>query len=145
VTTPTVQREFEVDASLEEAWDRLSQIERWPEWAPHIVSVTVSPPGPLGPTSSGAFRIRRLGRSTFRMSAWEPNSRWEWVGGFPGLRIAYDHRFQPTGPSTTRLQWLVNLRGPFAPLIRSTFARVYSRNLDVAIPRLQQWFHDQGS
>ena len=33
-------------------------------------SVEVSPPGELGPTSSGAFRIKGLGRNTFRMSAW---------------------------------------------------------------------------
>ena len=58
---PSVRRSFEVDAPLEEAWHRLAEVERWPEWAPHIVSVEVSPPGELGPTSSGAFRIKGAG------------------------------------------------------------------------------------
>ena len=31
------------------------------EWAPHITSVTVSPPGQLGPTSSGALQIKAAG------------------------------------------------------------------------------------
>jgi hypothetical protein len=35
---------------------------------------------------------------------------------------------------------LVELHGPLAPLIRPVFARVYGRNLDRAIPRLQEWF-----
>jgi hypothetical protein len=61
MTRATVERVFEVDAPLEEAWHRLAEVERWPEWAPHITSVTVSPPGELGPTSSGAFQIKRLG------------------------------------------------------------------------------------
>ena len=67
VTSATVKRVFEVDAPLEEAWRRLAEVERWPEWAPHITSVTVSPPEELGPTSSGALQIKRLWRNTFRM------------------------------------------------------------------------------
>jgi hypothetical protein len=77
MTGATVRRVFEVDAPLEEAWHRLAEVERWPEWAPHITSVTVSPPGGLGPTSRGALQIRRLGRNTVRMSVWEPPVRWE--------------------------------------------------------------------
>jgi hypothetical protein len=99
--------------ALEEAWQRLAEVERWPEWAPHITSVTVSPPGELGPTSSGALQITRLGRNTFRMSVWEPPVRWAWVGGLPGVGIYYDHRFESSGPGATRLEWLVELNGPW--------------------------------
>lgn len=140
MTKPTVRRVFEVDAPLHEAWRRLAEVERWPEWAPHIVSVSVSPPGELGPSSAGAFTIKRLGRNTFRMSVWDPPHRWEWVGSLPGVRISYDHRFEASGPETTRLEWLVTLRGPLAPLIRPPFGGVYGRNVDRAIPHLQDWF-----
>ena len=34
MTSATVKRVFEVDAPLEEAWQRLAEVERWPEWAP---------------------------------------------------------------------------------------------------------------
>ena len=74
------------------------------------------------------------------MSVWEPPLRWEWTGGLPGVRIHYDHRFESSGPAATQLEWLVELHGPLAPLIRPVFARVYGRNLDQAIPRLQEWF-----
>ena len=66
--------------------------------------------------------------------------RWEWVGGLPGVRIHYDHRFEASGPTATRLEWLVVLYGPIAPLVRPVFARVYGRNVDRAIPRLQEWW-----
>lgn len=121
------------------AWTRLADVERWPEWAPHIASVTVTPAGPMGPTSSGALHIRRLGRNTFRMSAWEPPDRWEWVGGVPGSRIEYDHHFAPAGPDSTTLTWVVRLDGPLAWLIRPVFARIYGRNVDRAIAGLQSW------
>jgi hypothetical protein len=117
----------------------MSDVSRWPEWAPHILGVTVTPDGPLGPTSHGDLRIKRFGRTTFRMSAWDPPNRWEWSGGFPGLRIRYDHRFEEAGPTATRLVWLVYLEGPLAPIVRPVFTRIYGRNVDRAIPRLQQW------
>jgi carbon monoxide dehydrogenase subunit G len=140
MTVVAVRRVFEVDVPRDEAWRRLADIGRWPEWAPHITAVTVSPPGPLGPGSTGALHIRRLGRTTFRMSTWVPPDRWEWSGGFPGLRIRYDHRFEESGAGTTQLEWLVALGGALAPLVRPMFARIYGRNVDRAIPRLQAWF-----
>jgi hypothetical protein len=65
------------------------------------------------------------------------------VGGFPCLRFDYDHRFEASDPTSTWLEWLVTLRGPISPLIRGVFTRVYERNLDRAIPRLQEWFRDR--
>ena len=135
-----VERVFDVDVPPDEAWRLLTEVERWPEWAPHITSVTVTPPGPLTPASSGTLRVRHFGSSTFRMSAWEPPRRWEWTGGIPGLRIIYDHRFTPNGdPDGTTLTWTVSLDGPLATVVRPVFARVYGANVDRAIPRLQEW------
>jgi hypothetical protein len=139
MTRVVVERTFEVGVPADEAWNRLAEVARWPEWAPHILSVTVDPRGPLGPTSSGELRLRRLGRNTFRMSAWEPPGRWEWVGGLPGARVEYDHLFATAGPASTTLTWIVRLDGPMASLIRPVFARIYGRNVDRAIPRLQEW------
>jgi hypothetical protein len=72
---PAIHRVFEVEAPLADAWRGLADVERWPEWAPHITSAHVSPPGALGPTSRGFFRIKGLGRTTFQMSAWERYGR----------------------------------------------------------------------
>ena len=74
-----VRRRFQVEVPLAEAWARLGQIERWPEWAPHITAATLAPPDDLGPASTGALTIRGLGRSAFRMTVWEPPRRWVWA------------------------------------------------------------------
>ena len=137
-----VERSFAVDLPITAAWTRLAEVERWPEWAPHIKSVTVSPCGPLGPTSTGELRIRRLGRNAFVMSAWHPHEHWQWTGRMPGFRIEYDHRFEASAENATIMTWVVTLAGPLARWIRPVFARIYSRNLDAAIPRLQRWIRD---
>lgn len=134
-----VQRSFDVAVPPAQAWDRLAEVERWPEWAPHIKAVTLSPPSRLGPSSSGAFRIRHLGRNAFTMSAWDPPDRWEWTGGLPGVRVVYDHRFAPASGGGTVMTWVVALEGPLARIVSPIFAKVYGRNVDRAIPRLQDW------
>lgn len=133
-----VQRTFEVGVNPEEAWARLAQVERWPEWAPHITAVTLSD-GPLGPSSRGVLKIRRLGKNAFAMSAWEPPRRWEWTGGLPGVRIVYDHRFAASEAGAATLTWVVSLHGPLTGVVAPVFARIYGRNLDRALPSLQEW------
>lgn len=137
--TVAVRRTFRVGVPLAEAWASFSEVERWPEWAPHITAATLTPPGPLGPSSSGVLRIRGLGRSTFRMTVWEPPRRWVWVGGLPGTRITYEHRFEADGDTATTLEWVVSLQGPLAWLVRPVFAWIYGRNVDRAIPKFQAW------
>jgi hypothetical protein len=134
-----VRRTFRVDVPLAEAWARFSLIERWPEWAPHITSTTLSPSGELGPASTGALWIRGFGRTSFRMTVWEPGVRWVWVGAMPGITVTYEHRFAPDRDAGTTFDWVVFLDGPLARLVRPIFARIYGRNLDRAIPRLKDW------
>lgn len=134
-----VRRTFRVEVPLSEAWSRLGQVERWPEWAPHITAATLSPAGDLGPTSTGALRIRRLGWSRFRMTVWEPQRRWVWVGAIAGSTVVYEHSFEPDGDTATMLDWIVSLDGPLAYLVRPVFATIYGRNLDRAIPELKRW------
>lgn len=137
-----VRRMFRVEVPLAEAWTRLGQIERWPEWAPHITAAALSPTDDLGPTSTGALQIRGFGRTTYRMTVWEPARRWVWVGSIPGASVIYEHRFEPDGDAATILEWVVFLQGRLAFLVRPVFAAIYGRNLDRAIPRLKGWIAD---
>jgi hypothetical protein len=134
-----VDRRFQVGAPLVEAWRGLAQLERWPEWAPHIDSVTMSPPDKLGPNTTGVIRLRRLGDTTFDMTEWEPPHRWRWQGSLLGHVIGYDHRFE-AADETTWLEWTVDIDGSLTSIIRPVFARIYGRNVDRAIPLLQEWY-----
>jgi uncharacterized membrane protein len=132
-----VRREFVVDVPLEEAWDRLARVEEWPSWAKHIKSVGLQPRGSLTPNSQGVFRLAGGVRSTFRMEAYEPPRRWQWVGRFLTARVHYDHRFEPIDETRTRLAWVVEAEGPGSRTLGRLFGAVYQRNLDRAIPNLQ--------
>jgi hypothetical protein len=132
-----VRREFTVDVPLWEAWDRLAKVESWPAWAKHIKRVTLEPPGPLTQHSAGAFRLVGGARSTFRMEAYEPPVRWQWVGRFLTVDVHYDHRFEVVDEQHTRLVWTVDAEGFGAASLGRAFGAIYARNLDKAIPNLQ--------
>lgn len=136
MATELLRREFTVEAPLASTWHAFADVADWPRWAPHIRHVTVTPPGLIGPTSTGSLSFRPIGRSRFQISAYDEGKNWEWVGNVLWLRIRYDHRLAADG-DRTQMTWTVSEdRGGRSVLGRS-FAWFYARLVDRAIPRLQ--------
>ena len=136
MATELLRRDFTVEAPLDSAWRAFADVAAWPRWARHFRGVTVTPPGPIGPTSEGSLSFRPLGRSRFRISAYDERARWEWVGSVLWLKIRYDHRFTADG-GRTRLTWTVAEDSVRPTALGRLFAVVYARLVDRAIPRLQ--------
>ena len=131
-----LRRAFDVEVSLDEAWEHLALVESWPAWASHIKSVRLAPPGALTDRSEGQFRLKGGIRSTFLVEEFDPPRRWQWVGRFLSVRVHYDHRFETVEPNT-RLTWIVAAEGLGAATLGRVFGAIYARNLDKAIPNLQ--------
>jgi hypothetical protein len=131
-----LRREFDVPVSLTNAWHFLARVQEWPRWAAHIRHLDVVPAGELGPASSGRIYLANGIRSAFRMREFQPGKNWEWVGPFLWLTVHYDHQFEAVSQNRTRLTWLVDAEGLGASIFGRVFAKVYSRNLDKAIPVL---------
>lgn len=134
-----VRRSFDLPLDIASSWQRLAQVQRWPEWAAHIHAVDLEPPGTLTAQSAGTFRLQGGPRSTFRVTEFQAPTHWLWVGPLLWLVVRYDHRFEAVASKRTLLTWVVELDGPGASAVRPAFARAYGRNLDRAIPRFQDW------
>ena len=131
-----LRRDFMVDAPLDWAWRTFADVMAWPRWAPHIRRLTVIPPGPVGPTSTGSLHFRPIGRSRFHVTVFDEGDHWEWVGKVLWLTIRYDHRFASDG-NRTHMTWTVSQDGARRSPLGRLFASVYGRLVDRAIPRLQ--------
>jgi hypothetical protein len=77
-----LRREFTVELPVEQAWQQLARVERWPSWAKHIKQVEVQPPGELGPESTARFHLTNGFKPVFKMTEFNPYRNWKWVGGF---------------------------------------------------------------
>jgi hypothetical protein len=131
-----IDRQFIVNVSLERAWQHLARVDQWPTWARHIRHIELQPEGELGPQSSGVIHLTNGMRSTFRMTEYNPGQNWKWAGPFLWLIIEYDHRFEALSSDQTRLRFVVDAQGFAVELFGRLFAKIYSRNLENAIPRL---------
>ena len=131
-----LRRDFTVEASLDRAWQELSDVATWPRWAPHLRRATVEPAGPVGPTSVGRLTFRPIGSSRFQVTSYVEGARWEWIGKVLRLTIRYDHRFVEEG-GRTRLTWTVAEDSTRRSIRGRLFAAMYARLVDRAIPRLQ--------
>lgn len=131
-----LRREFTVALPCEQAWSHLACLERWPSWAAHIKRVEVQPPGELGPNSRGLIHLNNGIKSTFTMAEFNPPGNWKWVGRFLWLTVYYDHRFEALNPRQTKLIWVVQGEGFGVSFFGKLFAKIYSKNLDRAIPAL---------
>ncbi len=71
------------------------------------------------------------------MTEYRPPLQWKWQGPFLWLSVDYDHRFETVAANQTKMFWSVTCEGFGASVFGRLFAIIYNRNLDKAIPRLQ--------
>jgi hypothetical protein len=131
-----IQREFTVEVPLQEAWDHLARLERWPNWAPHIRQIEAQPPGELGPQSVGFIHLTNGMKPAFRVTEFNPPTNWKWIGRFLWLTVIYDHQFEALDAERTKLIWIIEGKGFGASILGPLFARIYRGSLEKAIPLL---------
>ncbi len=131
-----LERRFDVELPLADAWRFLARVAEWPRWAAHIRSIDLDPHGEVGARTSGRIRLKNGVTSTFRITEFAPGRNWKWAGPFLWLTIHYDHRFEALAAERTRLTWTVDAEGFGASTLGRLFAAIYARSLDQAIPNL---------
>ena len=131
-----VDVKFGVRAPLGFVWSHLAEIEKWPSWAKHIRSISISPPGPLSLKTHATLRLSNGVKTSFRMIEFDPPRHWKWAGSFLGAQILYDHIFDQKEPEQTMVRFTVDVSGGFGVLVRGIFGSIYRRNLSRAVPLL---------
>jgi len=132
-----LERTFVVEAAAERAWAELLAAEQWPKWAQHLRSVQVTPLGPVGPGSSATLRLKNRTKASVRVTEFEDGRRFRWEGSFLWMRLGYDHVVTTDDTGRVSITFTVEGAGLGVNTIGPLFARIYARNLDRAIPRLQ--------
>jgi hypothetical protein len=133
-----LERTIEVAAGPGEAWDHLIEPARWPSWARHIRRVEMDPPGRAQLGSRGRVRLRNGTSARQVVVVLDEGRRWRWDGTFLWLRLAYDHVVEPRPGGGSTVTFTVDGGGRGAGSIGKAFAWIYARNLDRALPALQQ-------
>ena len=87
-----LRREFIVELPVKDAWQHLSNVEKWPTWAKHIKQVKLRAGSPLNPKSQGVIYLSNGIKSAFTMVEFNPYNNWKWGGRFLWLaRLQRNH------------------------------------------------------
>jgi hypothetical protein len=131
-----LRREFIVQLPLKKAWQHLARLEQWPSWARHIRQIKVEPPGELAAISQDSLHLKNGIKPCFKVTEFNPYNNWKWVGGLLWATVHYDHHFEELNPTQTKMTWMVEAEGFGMSVIGRLFAKIYSKDLDKAIPAL---------
>ena len=113
---------IEVDASPEQLWDLLADLERWPSWNPDVTSVAVERPiaeGTVFRWKAGPGTIRSTLRRVERPSALG------WTGRTFGIDAIHVWRFDPHGATT-----VASMEESFDGLVARLFRGRLQKQLD---------------
>ena len=136
-----IRSRIEIDAPIDEVWERLADIERQPDWMTDLTSVTVTTPGPIGVGTRAEGRVRILG-----ISVADPVEIVEFA---PPHRFAirHDGAFSGNGLITldtldggrrTRIEWAETLVPPILPNLGSLVqAPILGRIFQADLERLK--------
>jgi len=89
------ETKVKIDASVEEVWKTISDVERWYEWTPSIKSILLLDPKPLHVGSRGLVEQPRLPRTIWQVTKLIRNQGFDWEAKSLGAHTIGEHWITP--------------------------------------------------
>jgi uncharacterized protein YndB with AHSA1/START domain len=121
-----IEQSLEIKAPADIVWSVTTDVERWPEWTPTMLSVQRLEAGAFQIGSSARVKQPQLAKAIWRVTSLTPGKQFTWETQNRGMRMVATHEVVPiAGGCTSHLcleisGWLALLLGP---LIRRSAAR----------------------
>ena len=113
----------DVDATPGRVWEVMREVDRWPEWAPTVTSVTRVGAEPLGLGSRVRIEQPRLPATEYVVTEYDPGHGFTWVASGPGVRTTARHTLEPLAGGRTRVRLAVEQAGPVGAVMGRLFFR----------------------
>lgn len=122
--------EVDIDARAQRVWEVLTDVERWPEWAETVTSVTRLDEGPLRVNSRARVEQPKLPPTEYVVTELSPGEWFTWIARSPGVRTIARHDVESLPRGGTRVRLGVELAGPLGKVMgRLFFTRLTQRYL----------------
>ena len=113
--------EVMIDAPARRVWEVLTDVERWPEWAATVTSVTRLDEGPLMVSSRARVEQPKLPPTEYVVTELAPAKSFTWVATSPGVRTIARHHVEALPRSGTRVRLSVEQAGPLGKVMGRLF------------------------
>lgn len=113
--------EVDIDAPHMRVWDVLIDVERWPEWAATVTSVTRLDEGPLTLNSRVRIQQPKLPPTEYVVTQFLPGEFFVWVATSPGVRTIARHEVEALPRGGARVRLGVEQAGPLGKVMGRLF------------------------
>ena len=120
---------IDVEAPVQQVWEVMSDVERWPEWASTVTSVRRHDDGPLAVGSRARVEQPRIPPTEYVVTELEPGRSFTWVAIGPGVRTTARHVLEELGTGSTRVTLAVEQAGPVGVVMGRLYRRLTDRYL----------------
>lgn len=125
---PRWEHSIAINATPDRIWQVMSDIERWPEWTPSVLSVKKLTDGPLARGTTARVHARGTPESTWTVSDSTPAKSFTWGTKVRGAVTSAGHVIEPTD-SGSRVTLSIQIGGIAATLLKPILRRGIRENL----------------
>src|SRR5689334_22129953 len=115
-----------INATAEQIWPVLIDVERWREWTPSIQRVQVLDP-PLALGSRAKIKQPRFPGVIWRVSAFDPHHSFTWTASSPGIISTAGHTIEELADTTCRVTLTLEQSGIGSLIFGPMLTRVSRR------------------
>lgn len=125
---PRWEHSIDISATPDRVWDVMSEIERWPEWTPSVLSVKKLSDGPLARGTTARVHAKGAPESTWTVSESLPARSFTWGTKARGAVTTAGHVIE-TAPSGSRVTLSIEIGGVAAALLKPILGKRIRQNL----------------
>jgi uncharacterized membrane protein len=107
---------IDIQAPPERVWTVWSDIERWPEWTPTMVSIERLDRGPFSPGSRARIRQPKMPAFVWTVTKVDDDRGFTWTTRSPGVLVTAHHTIEPLHHGS-RATMSIEYDGPFGGLV----------------------------
>jgi polyketide cyclase/dehydrase/lipid transport protein len=127
--------ETTIEGTPSQAWEILTDVDRWPDWDPHEEAARIE--GPFAVGTSVWAKPRGGPASTATITAVEEGRGWSSECPLPGGRLRGHVELEPCRDGRLRIRKTMQITGPLTPLFRLHYGRRIRRDMFLTFEALE--------
>lgn len=140
---PRWEHSIDIGANPARVWEVMSDIERWPDWTPSVLSVKKLNGGPLAQGTSARVHAKGTPESTWTVSESIPARSFTWGTKVRGAATTAGHVIEPTNAGS-RVTLSIEIGGIAAAIFKPFLGRGIRENLRLEAEGLKRRSEEAG-
>ena len=127
-----------INATPEQVWAVITDIERWPEWTASVTSVKRLDEGELRVGSQARIKQPHIPTSVWTVSELDPGHAFTWQAGFFGGTISGGHYIDAVEEGGTNVRLVIEARGGLTGIMSGWIERTSRKNMNTEADGLKR-------